>query len=123
LLKEVTRKSFPVEACAILFGKIAAEEAIVTKIVVAPNILQSSVRFKINPETVINAFKRADREGLQFIGLFHSHPAPANPTTTDLQYMKLWPYAIWLILSATTNGIAAFHMTNDKVQKVALKIE
>jgi len=50
LLKEVTRKSFPVEACAIPFGKIAAEEAIVTKIVVAPNILQSSVRFKINPE-------------------------------------------------------------------------
>jgi len=48
LLKEATRKSFPVEACAIPFGKIAAEEAIVTKIVVAPNILQSSVRFKIN---------------------------------------------------------------------------
>jgi proteasome lid subunit RPN8/RPN11 len=123
LLKEVARKSFPVEACAILFGKIVGEEAVVTKIVVAPNILQSSVRFKIDPETVVSAFEQADREGLQFIGLFHSHPAPANPTTTDLQNMKLWPYAIWLILSTTNDGIAAFQITNGKIQKVALKID
>jgi len=123
LLREAARKTHPVEACAILFGRLINDEAMVTKVVVAPNLLQSTVRFEIDPQTVFNAFEQAELEGLCFIGLFHSHPAPAHPSAVDLQYMRLWGEAVWLVLSSVNGGIAAFQMKNDKVNEVALKIE
>ena len=123
LLRGEARKSHPVEACALLFGRLIDDEAIVTKVVVAPNLLQSTVRFEIDPQTVFNAFEQAEREGLRFIGLFHSHPAPARPSAIDLQYMRLWGEAVWLILSSINGDIAAFRMKNDKVNEIALKIE
>jgi len=123
LLREAARKTHPVEACAILFGRLINDEAMVTKVVVAPNLLQSTVRFEIDPQTVFNAFEQAELEGLCFIGLFHSHPAPAHPSAVDLQYMRLWGEAVWLVLSSVNGGIAAFQMKNGKVNEVALKIE
>jgi len=123
LLRGEARKSHPVEACALLFGRLIDDEAIVTKVVVAPNLLQSTVRFEMDPQMVFNAFEQAEREELSFVGLFHSHPAPARPSAVDLQYMRLWGEALWLILSSINSDIAAFQMKNGKVDEVALKIE
>lgn len=123
LLRGEARKSYPVEACALLFGRVIGDEAIVTKVVVAPNLLRSTVRFEMDPQTVFNAFEEAEREGLRFIGLFHSHPAPARPSGVDLQYMRLWGEAVWLIMSSINGDIAAFQMTDDKVNEITLKIE
>ena len=123
LLRGEARKSHPVEACALLFGRFIDDEAIVTKVVVAPNLLRSTMRFEIDPQTVFNAFEQAEREGLRFIGLFHSHPAPARPSAVDLQYMRLWDEAVWLILSSINGDIAAFQMNNDRVDEITLKIE
>jgi len=123
LLRDESRKAHPVEACALLFGRLVDEEAVVTRVVIMPNVLKSSVRFEADPQTVFNTFEQADRDGLQFIGLFHSHPAPANPSEVDLKYMRLWGEAVWLILSSSDGNIAAFQMTNDVTHEVALKIE
>lgn len=123
LLRWEARKSHPIEACALLFGRLIDDEAIVMKVVVAPNFLQSTVRFEMDPQMVVNAFEQAEQEGLRFIGLFHSHPAPARPSAVDLQYMRLWSEAVWLILSSTNGGIAAFEMKDDKVNEITIKIE
>jgi len=123
LLRDESIKTHPVEACALLFGRLIDEEAVVTRVVLTPNVLKSSVRFEVDPQTVFNAFEQADRDGLQFIGLFHSHPAPASPSAVDLKYMKLWGEAVWLILSSGDENIAAFQMIDGDVHQVALKIE
>jgi len=91
--------------------------------VVVPNLLKSPVRFEADPQTVFNAFEQADRDSLQFIGLFHSHPAPASPSAVDLKYMKLWGKAVWLILSSSDENMAAFQMIDGEVHEVALKVE
>ena len=106
-----------------LFGKLTQKETVVKRVVVAPNKLQSTVRFEIDPETFARAFTEADKEGLDFIGLFHSHPAPAKPSLIDLKYMKLWGNAIWLILSTIDSRMAAFQMTNSEVHEVSIKVE
>ncbi|MCZ2856896.1 MAG: M67 family metallopeptidase [Candidatus Bathyarchaeota archaeon] len=121
-LREEARKVDPVEACAMLFGKLGPEEAVVKKIVTTPNKLQSTTRFEIDPEAFAKAFTEADQEGLDFIGMFHSHPAPEKPSITDLKYMKLWGDAIWLILSSTSGHLAAYQMTNSKVSEIAIRI-
>jgi len=90
---------------------------------VASNKLQSTIRFEIDPETFVKAFTEAEREGLDFIGLFHSHPAPAMPSPIDLKYMKLWGDILWLILSSTNGSLAAFQIVNGKVNEITIKVE
>lgn len=106
-----------------LFGDLTDKEAIVRKVGMAKNELHSTTSFEIHPETVVKAFTQAEKQGLEFIGLFHSHPAPATPSTIDLRFMKLWGDAIWLILSSTNGNLAAYQMKNSKLTKVALKVE
>ncbi len=106
-----------------LFGISTQNEAVVKRVVVTPNKLQSTVRFEIDPETFVNAFTEAEKEGLDFVGLFHSHPAPARPSSIDLKYMKLWGDALWLILSSTNGNLAAYKMRNGKVREITIRVE
>ncbi|UCD39990.1 MAG: M67 family metallopeptidase, partial [Candidatus Bathyarchaeota archaeon] len=116
-------KAHPIEACALLFGKLTQKGAVVKRVVVTSNKLQSTVRFEIDPETFVKAFTEAEKEGLDFIGLFHSHPAPATPSLIDLKYMKLWGDALWLILSSTKDSLAAYQIKNGKVRQITMKVE
>jgi proteasome lid subunit RPN8/RPN11 len=122
-LKQEAEKVHPVEACAMLFGKLSQNEAVVKKVEFAPNRLQSTVRFEVDPEKVAAAITEAEKEGLDFIGLFHSHPAPAAPSPIDLKYMKLWGDALWLILSSIDGNLAAYQLTDDAVKEATLRIE
>ena len=106
-----------------LFGKLSKNEAFVEKVEVAPNELRSTVRFEIDPMRVVAAFNEADEEGLEFIGLFHSHPAPAVPSPIDLKFMKLWGDAIWLILSSTDGNLAAYQIKDNKVEEATIRID
>jgi len=122
LLKEEARRVHPIEACGILFGKLNHAEAVVEKVVMAPNVLRSGERFEMNPETVVKAIAESEKKGLHFIGLFHSHPASANPSLVDMKFLKLWGDAIWLILSLTDGRLAAFQMKDGLLEEVALKL-
>jgi len=123
LLKEEARRVHPIEACAILFGEITPQKAVVRKVVVTHNELHSAERFEINPETVVEAMEEAEKEGLEFLGLFHSHPAPPNPSTIDLRFMKLWGEAVWLILSSIDYSLAAFQLKGENLKEIPINLE
>lgn len=123
LLKQEAEKVHPVEACAMLFGNLSQKEAVVEKVVVAPNELQSTVRFEIDPTKVAAAFTEAEEEGLDFVGLFHSHPAPASPSPIDIKYMKLWGDALWLILSSIDGNLAAYQLSNGTIKEATIRVE
>jgi len=121
LLREESRRRYPVEACALLFGDFIRGDAVVKKIVLTPNILESPMRFEVAPEAVYHAFEQADRDGLEFIGLFHSHPAPPKPSSTDIKFMRLWEEAVWLIFSSVNGEFAAFQMIDGKISEITIK--
>lgn len=123
LLRDEVTRVHPFEACALLFGRIGNREAVIDRIFTAPNALKSTVRFEIDPKTFYDAFIQAQRDGLDFIGLFHSHPAPAFPSSLDQEFMRLWGDAFWLILSTLDNNLAAFQMFNNRVQRVTVKTD
>jgi [CysO sulfur-carrier protein]-S-L-cysteine hydrolase len=123
LLKQEAEKVHPVEACAMLFGNLSQNEAVVEKVEFAPNKLQSTVRFEIDPTNVAAALTEAEEEGLEFIGLFHSHPAPAYPSTIDIKCMRLWVDALWLILSSIDGKLVAYQITDDNVKEATIRIE
>jgi len=122
LLKHETNKVHPVEACALLFGTCFQNTLTLQQIVIAQNRLQSAVKFEIDPTTVVEALTKAEQAGLDFIGLFHSHPAPAVPSTTDLKFMKLWRDILWLIMSSTEDKLAAYQLNNDILKEVSIRI-
>jgi proteasome lid subunit RPN8/RPN11 len=123
LLNQEAEKVQPIEACALLFGKLSHDEGIVKKVEFVQNKLQSPVKFQIDPEKVATAFTEAEKEGLDFIGIFHSHPAPAEPSSIDLEGMKLWGNALWLILSLTDGELAAYQLKDQSVEEATLQID
>jgi len=122
-LENEARKTSPIEACALLFGKLTQKEATVERIVVTPNVAESTIRFEIDSKVFYNAFTEASQDGLMFLGFFHSHPAPVAPSIADLHFMRLWGDAIWLIFSLTENRFAAFKMRRSRAYTLRLKIE
>ena len=122
-LKDEAYCSNPIEACALLFGKSIKTAYSVKKVVVAANILNSIVEFAINPQFVVVELKKAETEGLDLVGFFHSHSARAYPSIVDLKNMKLWSNTSWLIFSLTEEKIAAYMIRNDKLEKIGLKTE
>lgn len=106
-----------------LFGKLSNNVASVKKVEFAQNKLRSTVRFEIDPMQVVAAFNESEVEGLEFIGLFHSHPAPAEPSSVDLKFMKLWGDALWLILSSTESKLGAYQIKDDEITEVTIRIE
>jgi len=123
ILRKEAKYKYPVETCALLFGRLAEEKVVVTKIVLATNILQSTTRFQTDPQLVFDSFEHAEREGLQFIGLFHSHRAPHSPSAIDIRYMRFWGNAVWQILSSTDNDMATFQMVNCEIRRMRVNVE
>ncbi len=122
LLREESRRCYPVEACALLFGELIRGDAVVKKILLVPNILKSPVEFEVAPEEVIHAFEQAELEGLEFIGFFHSHPAPPKPSGVDIKFMRLWPEDVWLVLSSLNGEFGAFKMIGGETSEITIKL-
>ena len=122
-LENEAKKASPIEACGLLFGKVTQKEATVERIVTTPNIMKSTTRFEIDSKAFYDAFIEADKDGLLFLGFFHSHPAPATPSSVDLTFMRLWEEAVWIIFSLTENKFAAFEMKKGKAYALVLKTE
>ena len=112
----------PIEACALLFGTITPEAVAVEKVVVTRNILQSTERFEINPEVAVKTIAESEKEGLELVGFFHSHPAPAAPSSIDRAFMRLWGEMMWLILSSRSSQLAAFQLRGDEIRKATIVI-
>ena len=123
LLIEESQRMHPIEACALLFGEFTEDGAFVRKVTVLQNELHSAERFEMNPESVYKAFNEAEKDGFEFIGIFHSHPAPATPSIADLKFMKIWGDALWLILSLTDHRLGAYQLKNGELREIEIKYE
>ena len=121
-LLEESRRKYPIEACGLIFGEANKEKAIVRKVVYVHNMLESSTKFQVDPEEFVTHLAEAEKEDLQLIGFFHSHPTAPHPSMTDIRYMKLWPENIWLIISTIDYSMGAYQIFNNVLMKVDIKV-
>lgn len=122
-LRREAVKAFPVEACALLFGERKSEKFLVKRVQVTRNKLESQVRFEVDAQEFYNALKKAEEEGLELIGFFHSHHAKPEPSQIDLQGMRLWEGYVWLILSTLDYSMKAYLVSESKVEEVEVRIK
>ena len=74
-------RALPMEGCGLLLGTATGE---VTDVVPSPNVAASAKVYEIDPKVLLRTFRRAEDEGVEVIGVFHSHThSEAFPSPTD----------------------------------------
>lgn len=119
ILYDHAERSLPMEAVALLFGEIVESKVEVVSIELMENVAKSPTSFEVDPEIEYKLLVDAENKGLNLVGIFHSHPAPAEPSARDRKNMKLNP-VVWLIASKLTGmwECGAFVYEHEKAQRI-----
>ena len=109
----------PLEACGLLAGNGDRAE----KMIGVLNQAQSPVRFVMDPYEQLHAIDWIESNGLDLVGIFHSHPAgPESVSPTDIAEAV---YAVVHIILARTDTqwrARGFWIENGTVRDVSLQI-
>ena len=87
-------RALPDEGCGLLLG---TPEGVVVDVVASVNVAASAKVYEIDPKVLLRTYRRADDEGLEVIGVFHSHThSPAYPSLTDIRQAPdpRWHYVL-----------------------------
>lgn len=108
----MARAALPNEACGVLAGSIGTEgeRPTVTIDGIRPvaNRLDSPTRFELDAASMLTAEEAISAEGLEVVGVFHSHPASeARPSVRDVADALLFdPRHRFVHLIASMQGFA-----------------
>ena len=68
------------------------------------NALHSPVAYAMQPQAQVEAMMAFERDGLELLAIFHSHPGgPAVPSQTDVR-QAYYPDSLYLIFSPDAAG-------------------
>ncbi len=122
--------SYPFEGCGLLLGEVSDGNNVVTAIRpmqnVWPNEAEKPVRFSIDPAAWQQAELEAMSNGLDVLGIFHSHPDDlpvASPR--DLEWAS-WPgysYLITQVLKGDPTYSQSWQLAADRSGFVEETIE
>ncbi len=87
-------RALPEEGCGLLVG---TPEGVVVDVVASENVIHSAKVYEIDPKVLLRTYRRADDEGLEVIGVFHSHThSEAYPSPTDIAQAPdpTWHYVL-----------------------------
>jgi proteasome lid subunit RPN8/RPN11 len=87
------QSTFPDECCGVMVGRIDGDAKTVTTAIALENSYKGKQedRYEIRPEDLLAADKNARAQGLDLIGIFHSHPdCDAYFSKTDLENSCPW---------------------------------
>lgn len=107
---------YPKECCGILLGKRLKKSRIAYKVVSAGNETeesQSTTHFTINPLALFKIEQAAEKENLEIVGFYHSHPdCEAVASKEDICHMMAG-YSYPII--SVRNGICVTVRSFEKV--------
>lgn len=90
---------YPAEACGLIGGEIESDRKIALQLVPLANQRTDSARnrYLIDPDAFRRAQERLDRDGLEVLGVYHSHPDhPPAPSAFDREHA--WPWLSYVIV-------------------------
>jgi proteasome lid subunit RPN8/RPN11 len=114
--RHVSRNA-PKEACGLLGGiheRVEWSQGI-------PNIEQSPLRYRMEPGAQWRAFQRMEANGLEMVGIYHSHPnGPDHPSRTDIT-ANMYPVAHIIWYRENGRWLArGFRIENGEAVEIAL---
>ncbi len=126
-LSRFAQASYPLEACGLLVGRAGDTKIDTVRVVPARNLNleRPEDRYLLDPQDFLAADRAARAEGLEIVGIWHSHPdSPARPSQTDLE--GAWESYSYLIISTTADGAAAlrsWRLVGDRFVEEAVEQE
>ena len=117
------QRNLPEESCGLLGGKVIDGKVCeIEAVMPITNQAHSQVRFYMDPVEQLAAFKELEAQGLELVGIYHSHPAgPSIPSATDLAEFA-YPGVVYVIWSYEHQGwhVNAFEITGGNFQEKPL---
>ena len=112
----------PSESCAMLFGKKVGDNWNVKEVFLTQNIDDSQTNFTISPEELLKGYQIAEKNQLEVVGIFHSHPnSDTIPSNTDKKFMQNNPVP-WIIFSGVNNDLKAY-LLDSTIIEIQIKID
>ena len=106
----------PSESCAMLFGEKVGDDWNVKEVFLTQNMDNSQTNFTISPEELLKGYQIAQKNQLEVVGVFHSHPnSDAIPSNTDKKFMQNNPVP-WIIFSGVNNNLKAYLLDPDVIE-------
>jgi proteasome lid subunit RPN8/RPN11 len=117
------RASLPHEGCGLLAGRAGR----VTHVLTANNVSSRPlVEYEMDPYQQLRHFEWLDDQGLDLVGIFHSHPVgPAYPSPTDLA-RAFYPDSVYVIISlleVDAPQVRGFLIDDHTVHEVEIVVE
>jgi [CysO sulfur-carrier protein]-S-L-cysteine hydrolase len=112
-------RALPNEGCGLLIG---TSDGVLHDIVASDNVADSARVYEIDPKVLLRATRRADDEGLEVIGVFHSHThSEAYPSPTDVRQAPDpgWHYVLVSLLDSPAN-VRSFRVVDETVEEEPL---
>jgi len=107
-------RALPNEGCGLLLG---TSEGVVREVVSSPNVADSAKVYEVDSRVLLRAYRRAEEEGVEVIGVFHSHThSPAYPSATDVAQAPdpAWHYVL-VSLAVLPTDLRSFSIVDGEV--------
>lgn len=109
------------ECCGLLAGR----DGVISAVLLARNVLASATAYEIEPAELFALFRQMRAEGLDHLGIYHSHPRGENaPSPRDVE-LAFYPQAACFILSPLANAarpVRAFRIAQGQVRELTLRL-
>jgi len=109
---------YPYEACGLIGGLADGSRLVAVQLVPLPNARSDAARnrYLIDPDAFRRAQQRLDRDGLDIIGVYHSHPDhPPIPSQYDRDHA--WPRLVYVIAAVAgrkAGDVKAWILSDDR---------
>jgi proteasome lid subunit RPN8/RPN11 len=119
IMTEDALKTFPDECCGFVFGVEKRDDRLITDIQIVNNAKEGDKKrlFEISAKDYLKAEQYAEKNNLQLLGVYHSHPDhPAVPSEHDrVAAQPRFSYIIISVLNKRVDAIRSWRL-NDEAQ-------
>jgi len=86
------------------------------------NRLSSESSYEIDPETLFHAFSHAERNKLEVVGFYHSHPFSSADASEIDKARANYPGLSYVIYSIPGNEFRSFHFDGELLAPESVKM-
>jgi len=109
--------AYPGECCGLLVGHFEGAEYVIRRAEPCRNLREGDAndRFEVDPQDYLRIDKAASQDGLEVIGVYHSHPDHApRPSRFDAQVaFPGFAYLIVAVRSGSVAGMRSWLLESD----------